>query len=106
MFRLVSLKYCLDWFHSNIDVAGGGHRQPISSCNECPTETGDQKLVAEGVACPRSLSWSTFFFGNCLFLTKKGGSGASGRVLPPVTGRSRVRVAVSSHCTGEGKACH
>ena len=23
---------CLDWFHSNIDVAGGGHRQPISSC--------------------------------------------------------------------------
>ena len=60
---------CLDWFHSNIDVAGGGHRQPISSCNECPTETGDQKLVAECVACPRSLSWSTFFFGNCLFLT-------------------------------------
>jgi len=35
----------------------------------------------------------------------KGGPGASGRVLPPVTGRSRVRVAVSSHCTGEGKAC-
>ena len=30
---------------------------------------------------------------------------ASGRVLPPVAGRSRVRVAVSSHCTGEGKAC-
>jgi hypothetical protein len=25
---------CLDWFHSNIDVAGGGRRQPISSCNE------------------------------------------------------------------------
>ena len=36
----------------------------------------------------------------------KGGPGASGRVLPPVTGRSRVRVAVSSHCTGDGKACH
>ena len=36
----------------------------------------------------------------------KGGPGASGRVLPPVTGRSWVRVAVSSHCTGEGKACH
>ena len=36
----------------------------------------------------------------------KGGPGASGRVLPPVTGRSRVRVAVSSHCTGEGKARH
>ena len=33
-------------------------------------------------------------------------NGASGRVLPPVTGRSRVRVAVSSHCTSEGKACH
>ncbi|XP_066393526.1 mitochondrial import inner membrane translocase subunit TIM10-like [Miscanthus floridulus] len=32
--------------------------------------------------------------------------GASGRVLPPVTGRSRVRVAVFSHCTGEVKACH
>jgi len=32
--------------------------------------------------------------------------GASGRVLPPVTGRSRVRVAVSSHCKGEGKTCH
>jgi len=36
----------------------------------------------------------------------KGGPGASGRVLPPVTGRSRVRVAVSLHCTSEGKACH
>ena len=36
----------------------------------------------------------------------KGGSGASGRVLPPVTGRSQVRVAVFSHCTGEGKACN
>ena len=36
----------------------------------------------------------------------KGGSGASGRVLPPVTGRYRVRVGVSSHCTSEGKACH
>ena len=34
----------------------------------------------------------------------KGGPGASGRVLPPVTGRSRVRVAVSSHYTGKGKA--
>ncbi|XP_066376164.1 mitotic checkpoint protein BUB3.1-like isoform X3 [Miscanthus floridulus] len=30
----------------------------------------------------------------------KGGPGVSGRVLPPVTGRSWVRVAVSSHCTG------
>ena len=36
----------------------------------------------------------------------KGRPGASGRVLPPVTGRSGVRVTVSSHCTGEGKACH
>ncbi|XP_066322460.1 ATP synthase subunit O, mitochondrial-like isoform X2 [Miscanthus floridulus] len=35
-----------------------------------------------------------------------GGPGASGRVLPPVTGRSWVRVVVFSHCTGEGKACH
>lgn len=33
---------CLDWFQSNIYVAGGGHRQPISSCNECPTETGER----------------------------------------------------------------
>ena len=32
--------------------------------------------------------------------------GASGRVLTPATGRSRVRVAVSSHCTGEGKTRH
>jgi len=39
-------------------------------------------------------------------LAEKGGPGASGRVLPLVTGWSRVRVAVSSHCTGEGKACH
>ena len=37
---------------------------------------------------------------------RKGGPGASGKVLPPVTGRSQVRVTVSSHCTGEGKACH
>ena len=37
---------------------------------------------------------------------RKGGPGASGRVLPPVTGRSWVRVVVSSHYTGEGKACH
>jgi len=36
----------------------------------------------------------------------KGVPGANDRVLPPVTGRSWVRVAVSSHCTGEGKACH
>ena len=34
----------------------------------------------------------------------KGGPSASGRDLPPVTGRSRVRVVVSSHCTSEGKA--
>ena len=48
------------------------------------------------------------FFPDLLFqvLFQKGEPGASGRVLPPVTGRSRVRVAVSSHCTGEGKACH
>jgi len=32
--------------------------------------------------------------------------GEQSGVLPPLTGRSRVRVAVSSHCTGEGKACH
>ena len=30
----------------------------------------------------------------------------SGRVLPPVTGRFRVRVVISSHCIGEDKACH
>ena len=41
-----------------------------------------------------------------LRIIMKGGPGGSGRVLPPVTGRSRVRVAVFSHCTGEGKACH
>ena len=27
-------------------------------------------------------------------------------LLLPVTGRSQVRVTVSSHCTAEGKACH
>jgi len=48
-------------------------------------------------------SYQYHFFLRCLV---KGGPGASGRVLPPVTGRSRVRVAVSSHCTGEGQACH
>ena len=37
---------------------------------------------------------------------QKGGSGTSSRVLSPVTGRSRVRVVVSTYCTGEGKACH
>ncbi|XP_066385612.1 actin-related protein 2/3 complex subunit 4-like isoform X1 [Miscanthus floridulus] len=36
-------------------------------------------------------------------LLNPGGPSASGRVLPPVTGRSRVRVVVSSHCTGEEK---
>ena len=46
------------------------------------------------------------FFLDSLFGFLKGGPGASGRVLPHVTGRSWVRVAVSSHCTGEGKACH
>jgi len=59
-------------------------------------------------------SGSSVLFDRCklwylhfIFLkSTKGGPGASGRVLPPVTGRSRVRVAVSSHCTGEGKACH
>ena len=30
----------------------------------------------------------------------------TGRVLPPVIRRSRVQVAVSSYCTGKGKACH
>jgi len=34
----------------------------------------------------------------------KDGSGVSGRVIPPVIGRSWLRVAVS-YCTGEGKAC-
>jgi len=45
-------------------------------------------------------------FRSLLMLNRKGGPGASGRVLPPVTGRSWVRVAVSLHCTGEGKAYH
>jgi len=53
------------------------------------------------------LYWKACAFFFCLESNQeKGGPGASGRVLPPVTGRSRVRVAVSSHCTGEGKACH
>ena len=37
---------------------------------------------------------------------QKGGPGASGRVLLPVTEMFRVRVAVSSYCIGEVKACH
>ena len=53
-----------------------------------------------------SFSNLTLFFLDNGTKFQKGGPGASGRVLPPVTGRSRVRVAVSSHCTGEGKACH
>ena len=53
-----------------------------------------------GAVCLSILSSVRFFLSTYL------GPGASGRVLPPVTGRSRVRVAVSSHCTGEGKACH
>ena len=54
--------------------------------------------------------WVCLFFVSIILffvsIIHKGGSGASGRVLPPVTGRSRVRVAVSSHGTGEGKTCH
>ena len=50
--------------------------------------------------------FADYIFCVCVTLYQKGGPGASGRVLPPVTGRSRVRVAVSSHCIGEGKACH
>jgi hypothetical protein len=46
------------------------------------------------------------FFLSSLYVIWKGGPGASGRVLPPVTGRSRVRGAVSSHCLSEGKARH
>ena len=42
----------------------------------------------------------------CWIFVTKGGPGANGRVLLPVTGRSQVRVMVFSHCTGEGKACH
>ena len=49
---------------------------------------------------------TTSFRKNAVYLRSKGEPGASGRVLPPVTGRSRVRVVVSSHCTGEGKACN
>jgi len=55
-----------------------------------------------------TLLFSILLYGPVFFsyeLHAKGGLGASGRVLPPVTGRSRVWVAVSSHCTGEGKAC-
>ena len=53
-------------------------------------------------------SESPHFYFLCIFIRHhvKGGPGASGRVLSSVTRRSRVRVAVSSHCTGEGKACH
>jgi len=45
-------------------------------------------------------------FGLYWIINQKSRPGASGRVLPPMTERSRVRVVVSSHCTGKGKACH
>jgi len=45
------------------------------------------------------------FFFLSPFIKLKDGPGATGRVLPSVTGRSWVRVAVSLHCTGEGKTC-
>jgi len=53
-----------------------------------------------------SMYFEILFSISILVYVLKGGPGASGRGLPPVTGRSRVRVAVSSHCTCEGKACH
>ena len=62
-----------------------------------------QWMKWKGQACYFKSTWIN---GHILYRHMKGGPGASGRVLPPVTGRSRVRVAVSSHCTGEGKACH
>jgi len=52
------------------------------------------------------LAYLTINFSDYMISEYCGGPGASGRVLPPVIGRSRVRVAVFSHCTGEGKACH
>jgi len=55
----------------------------------------------------RFSTWLLYFvFLLVLWWLQKGGPGASGRVLPPMTGRSWVQVAVCLHCTGEGKACH
>ena len=62
-----------------------------------------------GITALQPHSFDFWTYANIFILdcqSTKGGPGASGRVLPPVTGRSLVRVAVSSHCTGEGKACH
>ena len=64
---------------------------------------GEKKAYSPTFYAVRILTSYSFFV---VYTHRKGGPGASGRVLPPVTGRSQVRVAVSSHCTGEGKACH
>ena len=68
------------------------HVVPVSSIETMDSETSFANTLSQ---FPIYIFWSL-----------KGGPGVSGRVLSPVTGRSRVQVAVSSHCTGEGKACH
>jgi len=62
--------------------------------------------VSRCMLVSRFIAFTLAKFQHGVIGSMKGGPGASGRVLPPVTGRSRVRVAVSSHCTGEGKACY
>ena len=67
------------------------HVVPVSSIETMDSETSFANTLSQ---FPIYIFWSL-----------KGGPGVSGRVLPPVTGRSWVRVAVSSHCIGEGKVC-
>ena len=83
---------------------GGGVNQTLSMCCGCHhcgvAKDGRQpNSLLVGVWMRRPLLELKDFDPNPPYSNKKGGPGASGRVLPPVTGRSRVRVAVSSHCT-------
>ena len=79
----------------------GSTRQHLAWLRVLPTRS---TLVWLPVLPAKStLTWEPFF---SFFIRKreKGGPSANGRVLPPVTGRSQVRVPVSSHCTDEDKA--
>ena len=72
----------------------------------CVVSEYSLQLFLTFCTCGHCCSHSDLIFSLFMSSFLKGGPSASDRVLPPVTGRSRVRVVVSLHCTGEGKACH